>query len=337
MLRRFTECRVLLATDISVDPPATVSAVRVASLVPSTTEMVAAMRLGHRLVARTHECDHPPSIATVPVVTKDLLPPGLEPAEIDAAVARSVRDDHTIYSLDEDALLATEPDVVLTQATCAVCAVNLPTVETAVCTMPNAATVVSFDPQTLDEVISGAETIGAAIGGLRQGLALASHLKNRLEWVRRRIADLTRPRLAAIEWPDPLFAPGHWLPDVIEAAGARNVFGSSGEPSRRTDLAELLSCEPEMVLFAFCGFDLAETIDRAAPLLAAAEWEPLWQRDPIVLAIDGSGYTSRPGPRLVAAVEALAWATHRPHPDLRPGPGVIARWDGTGWADLATD
>ena len=294
------------------------------------------MGLEHRLVARTHECDHPPSVRSVPAVTQDLLPGGLSPAEIDAAVAKSVSDTHTIYALDSDALLAAKPDVVLTQATCAVCAVDVATVETAVCTMPSGAEIVSFDPIGLDDVVDGPQLIGRAVDGLREGLALSSHMRTRLNWVRTRVAGGRRRRVAAIEWPDPLFAPGHWVPDMIDTAGGHSVFGTAGAQSIRSDMETLASSQPEVVVFAFCGYDLETTIEHADALLADSRWDPLRAMSPHLLAIDGSGYVSRPGPRLVDGVEALAWALHKPHPDVRPQPGVMAHAiDGT-WVDAAS-
>ncbi len=307
---------------------------RIASLVPSTTEIVAALGSGADLVARTHECDHPAAVQEIPAVTVDLLPPGLDPAAIDAAVAASVHDQHTIYALDADALTATAPDVILTQATCAVCAVDLATVEAAACTMPNGARVVSFDPKRLDEIVEGMTAIGDAVGAHRQGLALQANLESRLSWLRRRLDGRVMPRVAVVEWPDPLFAPGHWVPDMVEAAGGRSVFGEPGGRSVRAPWSELADRRPDLVVMAFCGYDLATTISLTDTLLDGAEWESAGLGDMPVAAFDGSACFSRPGPRVVDGIEALAWLLHRAHPDLRPPPGTGAVRTATGWTDL---
>jgi iron complex transport system substrate-binding protein len=278
--------------------------VRIASLVPSTTEIAAALGLGGDLVARTHECDHPPEVAGVPAVTRDLLPPGLGPAEIDAAVARSLTDAHTIYALDADALQAARPDVVLAQSTCAVCAVDAASVAAA-CSM-GGARVVSYDPGTLDGILAGIATLAAALGVPAEGERLVSGLRARLDAVAGDADPGHRPRVAAVEWPDPVYAPGHWLPDMIEAAGGRSVFGAAGGPSARSSVAALVAARPDAVVLAFCGYDLPTTERMARELEERPEWEPVRELGVPVMCVDGSAHFSRPGPRVVDGVEHLA-------------------------------
>jgi iron complex transport system substrate-binding protein len=308
---------------------------RIASLVPSTTEIVAALGRGSELVARTHECDHPSSVADVPAVTGDLLPPGLDPAAIDDAVAASVHDAHTIYALDAAALTAARPDVILTQATCAVCAVDLPTVDAVACTMPQGAEVVSFDPTRLGGIVTGMATVGDAVGATRDGLALAAHLSARLDWLRTHLDGRARPRVAVVEWPDPIYAPGHWVPDMVDAAGATSVFGEPGGRSVRATIADLAATRPDIVVMAYCGYDLATTMPLVEELVTTPGWRDSALSGVAIAAFDGSAYFSRPGPRIVDGAEAMAWMWHRPHPDLRPARAVGAVLRDDGWTDLA--
>ncbi|MGH8936101.1 MAG: cobalamin-binding protein [Acidimicrobiia bacterium] len=292
---------------------------RIVSLLPSATEILFAVGAGDQVVGVTHECDFPPEARGLPVVTEDLLPGGLSAVEIDRAVAAGVRDRHTIYRLDEELLRGLEPDVVVTQALCEVCAVPTRLVEQAVCSMPRAARVVSSDPPDLEGIFVSMREIGAVVGAdTEPGLA---PLRVRLAQVRELVEGLPQPRVAVLEWPDPPYAPGHWVPDMVEAAGGRSVLGSSGRPSRRVTWKEVLDSRPEVVVLAFCGFDLAETVRRADEI----EGEP-WRRlteSVEVMAVDGSAYFSRPGPRVVDGVELLAWLLHKPD-DLQPPPGGAA-------------
>lgn len=276
---------------------------RIASLVPSTTEIVAALGLAGDLVARTHECDYPFEVERVPAVTRDLLPPGLTPAEVDAAVLSSVRDHHTIYALDADALHAQQPDIVLTQSTCAVCAVDRATVADA-CSMGDAQ-VLSYDPTTLADVLDGISLVAKALDADDAGHRLVEQLGERLAVVRAGTAGRARPRVAVVEWPDPVYAPGHWVPDMVEAAGGTSVFGEPGGRSVATTVEALCAARPDVVIMAFCGYDLTTNERLTDDLRTRADWAPVFALAGVVV-IDGSAYTSRPGPRVVDGVELLA-------------------------------
>jgi iron complex transport system substrate-binding protein len=278
--------------------------VRIASLVPSTTEIVAALGLADSLVARTHECDHPASIGHAAPVTADLLPPGLTPAEIDVAVARSVTDHHTIYALDAAALLASEPDVILTQSTCAVCAVDRATVDAA-CSM-GSAEVVSYDPVTLAEILEGIGTIADGLDVPSAGERLVEGMRTRLESAGSWVQGGARPRVAVVEWPDPLYAPGHWVPDLVEAAGGASVFGVSGGRSVRSSVDALVATRPDVVVLAFCGYDVATTEGIELELRDRPDWQPVYALGLPVVCVDGSAHFSRPGPRVVDGVEGLS-------------------------------
>lgn len=276
---------------------------RIASLVPSTTEIVAALGLGDQLVARTHECDYPPEVAAAPAVTRDLLPGDLSPAQIDAAVAASTSDAHTIYALDATALRATRPDVVLTQATCAVCAVDSRAVAT--CSLGDAR-VISYDPATLDDILEGIREMASKLDASAAGKRLVDGLRDRLAIVAATRSTGVRPRVAAVEWPDPVYAPGHWLPDMVEAAGGLAVFGTSGERSIRATVGDLCDARPDVVILAFCGYDLATTERMALELSRGKHWRPVYDLGVPVVCVDGSAHFSRPGPRVVDGIEYLA-------------------------------
>lgn len=282
---------------------------RIVSLLPSATEILFAIGAGDRVVGVTHECDHPGSAATLPAVTRDLLPAGLSSVEIDAAVSTGIRDDHTIYALDEDALEAVHPDVVVAQELCDVCAVPLDTVDTALCTIASGARVVAADPHRLVDLADTVRAVGRAVDAAEGAARLATDLDARLERVAAAVAGRERPAVAVVEWPDPPWLPGHWVPDMVEAAGGHNLLGAAGQPSVRATFADLGAVRADVVVAAFCGLDLIET---TAQVDAIAD-RPAWRAfvgEARVVAVDGSALFSRPGPRLVDGVELLAHLLH---------------------------
>ncbi|MFQ5948393.1 MAG: cobalamin-binding protein [Acidimicrobiia bacterium] len=307
---------------------------RIVSLLPSATEVLFALGKGGDVVGRTHECDHPEGVSNIPTVTRDLLPPGLVSAAIDSAVADSIRDQHTIYQLDVEALLALDPDVVITQSVCGVCAVPTALVEDVVCTMPRRARVVSADPHTLEEVLESIIDVGEAVGAPADARRVVEGLRARLQRLASAVEGRPRPTTAVVEWPDPVYTAGHWVPEMVGAAGGRSVLGDGGRPSVPVALERLVEAKPEVVVLAFCGFDLAETLPRFEEVAHSPQWKEITASARTV-AVDGSSYFSRPGPRVVDGVELLAWALHRPHPSLRPPEGRAAELATSGWVDLA--
>lgn len=300
---------------------------RIVSLLPSATEILFAIGVGDDVVGVTHECDHPAAVAGVPAVTRDLLPPGLSAAEIDAAVSAGIRDEHTIYALDEDALGSVRPDVVVAQTLCDVCAVPLQTVDDTLCSLTSNATVVAADPSTLDDLLPAIRVVGRAVDADAGAAALTDRLAARMEAVVAAVAGRPTPAVAVLEWSDPPWLPGHWVPDMVERAGGRGVLGASGQPSQRTTFAELAAVDADVVVAAFCGFDLDQTIAHVEQIADRPEWRALVDGARL-LAVDGSAYFSRPGPRLIDGVELLAWALHGVG---SPPPGSIAEWSGEGW------
>ncbi|MBI4571093.1 MAG: cobalamin-binding protein [Chloroflexi bacterium] len=284
---------------------------RIASLLPSATEIVYALGLGDSLVAVTHECDFPAAARGTPSVTSSLIAEGLPSALIDRAVRESRRDAHTIYALDAERLVALAPDVVLTQSLCDVCAVPRSAVEEAACAMPRAANVVSLDPHTLDGVFESIADAGAALGVPERAERLVAGLRARIDAVRRVVEGRPRPRVLCCEWLDPLYRGGHWVPQQVRLAGGLDGLGREGEYSALVEWDEVASYGPDVVVLMPCGFDAAGAASRAGELTRRPGWERLPAvRSGRVFAVDGSGYFSRPGPRLVDGIELLARILH---------------------------
>lgn len=289
---------------------------RIVSLLPSATEALFALGVGDQVVGVTHECDFPPAARSLPAVTRDLLPPGLSASQIDAAVATGIRDDHTIYALDTERLAALAPDVVITQDLCDVCAVPSSTVEAAACTLPAPARVVAADPHDLSELPGALRAIGAAVGAPAAAEDWVASFDARLAAVAGAVAERARPDVLVLEWPDPPWAPGHWVPSMVAAAGGRCALGTAGKPSARTSWDVIDALDVDVVVTAFCGFDLEQSLAQLSALVGHPAWEALCARAKAWIT-DGSAYFSRPGPRLVDGVELLAGILH---PDVWPAP-----------------
>lgn len=288
--------------------------VRIVSLLPSATEILFAIGAGDEVVGVTFECDHPPGARTRRIVSTSALPEGVRasPAEIDRLVSERMAAGEDLYHLDRDALAGLDADLVVTQDLCAVCAVDVATVHDALEYLACRAQVLTVDPQTLPEVLDSVVTIGAAVGDGARDRAekLRGALSARLEAVRAQVMRNPGARpvpTLVLEWTDPPFAPGHWVPDMVEAAGGRCVLGRSGERSFRTGWQEL-SASPaaaaDVVVCAPCGFGLDESARLAGEIAdRVPAGVPLW-------AVDANASFARPGPRLVDGVEALAGILH---------------------------
>ncbi len=288
-------------------------AVRIVSLVPNATEIVFALGAGDVLVGVSHECDFPPAARRLPQLTGSALAPDLAPAEVDAAVAAQVGSGDSLYTLDEERIAALEPDLILTQELCPVCAVSTAQVDGAVAPLERCPELLSLDPRRLADVLADIERVGRRIGRRRQAELLVAELGERLAGVRARVAHRPRPGVAALEWLDPPFTAGHWVPEMIDAAGGRDLFGEAGGPSVRRGWDELAEAAPDWIVAMPCGFDATG----AASQLEAIAGLPAWRRLPAVAAgrvaaVDANGLFSRPGPRLVDGVERLAELFHPP-------------------------
>ena len=289
---------------------------RIASLVPSATEMLFALSLGESVVGVTHECDWPPAAAALPHLTATVLPPGLSAGEIDAAVKEVVGEGRALYSLDEERLAELEPDLIVTQAVCEVCAVSYEDVVTVAARLPSRPRVLQQDPSTLAEVLDDVVRLGEAAGIGEQARQLREQLDRRLETVRTAVADEPRPRVLALEWLDPPFLGGHWIPEMIEIAGGEDVIGQVGQKSPQVKWEELRGLDPDVIVAMPCGWYLDDS--RAQALAHRERLDALGARQ--LFAVDAASTFSRPGPRLVDGVELLA---HLFHPErVEPPAGI---------------
>ncbi|GAA5116119.1 TroA family protein [Pseudonocardia adelaidensis] len=286
---------------------------RIASLLPAATEIVAALGRAEDLVAVTYECD-PAIRERTPVVVDTALPPGLEPGEIDAVVRDRTARGLPMYELDRAALAAQDPDLILTQDLCRVCALPAGTVADALDAIGCRADVLSLDPRSVEDVLSAIAAVGRRIGA---PAALVGTLRDRLDAVEAAVRGRPRPRVLVLEWVDPPFVGGHWVPELVRRAGGDPVGGVEGGRSVATGWAELAVQAAGVVLVAPCGYGLDSAVAQAA---AVCERFP----DTAVLAIDADSYVVRAGPRLVDGIEAIAWALH-PDAVPPPPPGRITR------------
>ncbi len=284
---------------------------RIVSLVPHATELLFALGLGDDVVGVTHECDHPSLAREREPVTRDRLAPGLSAREIDTAVRESTERGESIYELDEEALHSLEPDLIVTQALCTVCAVSHEDVQAIAARMDRPPAVISLDPTTFGETLDDVRTIARATGSRDAALDLIARTARRVDTVRLAVRDVPRPRVAALEWLDPVFVAGHWTPQLIEMAGGEDVLGFPGEPSAQSTWQAVAAAQPDVVVVMPCGYDAprarAEAGEHAARLRALSAAR--------VVAVNASAYFSRPGPRLVDGLELLA---HILHPERVP-------------------
>ncbi|MEA2362099.1 MAG: iron complex transport system substrate-binding protein [Thermoleophilaceae bacterium] len=285
---------------------------RIASLVPSATEMLFALGLGDRVVAVTHECDYPPAAEQLPHLTRSVIGEGLDAAGIDLAVRERTSRGESLYELDEHLLADLEVELIVTQAVCEVCAVSFDDVRAVAERLPTNPEVIALDPSTLGEVIADVPRLADAAGVPEAGERLVAEAGERLEAVERAVEGAARPRVVALEWMDPIYIGGHWVPQMIELAGGEDALGLPGERSRTAEWGEVEAAAPEVVVSMPCGYYAEQ---------AAAEtvrWRKhLAQVGARVFAVDAAAYFSRPGPRLVDGVELLG---HLLHPELVPAP-----------------
>lgn len=298
---------------------------RIVSLVPHATELLFALGLGDNVVGVTHECDYPEAARKLQKVTADRLPAGLSAAEIDAAVRERTAGGEAIYSLDEDALADLAPDLIVTQELCPVCAVSHDEVVAVAERIESCPRVVSLDPHTLGESMADVRTVAQATGARDAALDLVARQRARIDAVRIAVRNAEhRPRVAAIEWFDPVFAAGHWTPQMIELAGGVDVIGFTGEKSEQVTWEVVAAARPEILLCIPCGYDAPRSLQEAQRFAEQIATVDAGR----VVALDASAYFSRPGPRLVDGLETLA---HALHPDLVPeAPGEVLELDQLG-------
>jgi len=293
---------------------------RIVSLLPSATEIVCALGLRDYLVGVSHECDHPQGVELLPTVTKTLIPPGLGSGQIDRLVRSELQGKQALYSLDLDLLTQLQPDLIVTQALCDVCAVAADEVEEAACRLPGRPEILNLEPMNLADVFTTLRRVGTAAGVEERAIAVVSSLRARVARVATLVAGLPaapRPRVAFLEWLEPPFNGGHWTPELIHIAGGVDCFAGGGKASRTLTWAEVVAAQPDVLFMALCGFAIERALQDVPALTRQPDWADLpCARTGEVWLADGNQYFSRPGPRLVDSLEMLAAALHPEHPEL---------------------
>jgi iron complex transport system substrate-binding protein len=279
---------------------------RIVSLVPHATELLFALGLGEEIVAVTHECDYPKQALERRHVTRDVLPAGLSAGEIDAAVRERTAKGEAIYELDRAALAQLAPDLIVTQELCPVCAVSYEEVAALANELPSCPRVIALDPKTLGETLGDVRTLAEATGCRERGIELVGESAARIDRVKLAVRAQPRVRVAALEWLDPVYAAGHWTPQMIELAGGEDVLALPGERSRVVSWEEVAASRPQVVVVMPCGYDAPRAREEGASF--AAELAALGAER--VVAVNASAYFSRPGPRLIDGLELLGQILH---------------------------
>ena len=278
---------------------------RIVSLLPSATEVLWFLGLGDRVVGVTYECNEPPHAADLPHVTDTIIPAGATPAEIDVIIGRAMANRSELYTLDRDLLMSLDPDLIVSQDLCRVCALPAGNVTEAVASLGCTADVFSYDPMTLDGVIDEIEALGRTAGAPDIGFERVAALRSRLE-TQRVSVPADQPRVLLLEWPDPPYTPGHWIPDQIEAAGGFPLLAHPGGRSSATTWDAVADSGAEVLIVAPCGFDRAAAEAQLADVLAHPELAglPAIQQGRC-FAIDADAFIVRPGPRLLDGIDEL--------------------------------
>jgi len=284
--------------------------VRVVSFLPSATEIVAALGQLDAIVGISHECDYPPDVRSRDVVTSSSIDSVAAPGEIDVQVRDHVATGRALYDVREDRVRALAPDLMVTQVVCDVCAVSEGDVRALATQLSPPPEVVTLGATTLDGIFSDIQRVADALGVTARGEELVERARSRMRVLHERLKAVRapRPRVAVIEWTDPIFAAGHWVPEMIRRAGGVDVLAEPGEHSTTRTLAQVRDASPEVILVAPCGFDLQRAAIDANRLLTTAEW--VWARETQVWALDANSFLSRPGPRVVDGIELLAQVLH---------------------------
>lgn len=285
---------------------------RICSFLPSATEIVCALGLENDLAGVTYECDYPPEVRTKPAVVYTRINPSSEPAEIDRQVNEAVRRGESLYRVDVEKLREIQPDLLITQDLCHVCAASSDDVAAALAVLPSTTRVISLSPHRLADIWNNIASVGEVTGRQAEAATLIETLKQRVQAVRQQVSGIEqRPRVLCLEWLDPPFVAGHWVPEMVEIAGGIDVMGRVGKPGFRTDWNDLLGAAPAVVMVMPCGYDL----QRTATELRKFRFPKDWHRLPAVVngrvfAVSANSYFSRPGPRVATGVELLAGAIH---------------------------
>ena len=286
---------------------------RIVSLIASATEIVCALGFERELVGRSHECDHPAFVSRLPACSSSKVKVGAVSRAIDDQVRTIVSEGLSVYRVNPDLLNRLAPTVIVTQTQCEVCAVSLRDVEEAVCELVTSQpAIVSLEPMSLGDVWEDIRKVASALGDPGRGDDLVTRLKARLQGIRARTEPVrTRPSIACIEWIDPLMSAANWMPELVECAGGRNLFGEPGKHSGYFDFDRLAAADPDVIAILPCGFDIERTCREMPPLATHPGWPELAAvRNGRVFVTDGNQYFNRPGPRVVESAEILAEILH---------------------------
>mgnify|MGYP001355249268 FL=1 len=287
---------------------------RIVSLLPSATELVCGLGLRQQLVGVSHECDYPNSVIGLPVLTSSRIPQGLDSGSIDHLVTEQLKSDQALYDLNIDVLTSVRPDLIVTQALCDVCAVSGNDVARAVGGLPNNPDVINLEPNCLTDVLDTVELLAEAADCVKQGQIYLRELRYRISQVNNKSSVINlsdKPRVALLDWLDPIFDGGHWSPEIIELAGGIACFGNKKEPSQRRSWNDLIQARPDIIFIALCGFNVERSMQDVEDFFSSQEFSVLRnQVGSKIFLVDGNAYFSRPGPRLVDALEIMANAIH---------------------------
>lgn len=299
--------------------------VRVVSLLPSATEILFGIGAGGEVVAVTHECDHPQEALGLPHATASAIDhSGQACAAIDRHISKAIHSGSSLYRLDEDLLQALGADLIVTQELCEVCAVAFRQVQQAVRRLPGEVPVLSLEPTSLEDICATVEAVGAATDHEGEAHRLASRMRDQIAQVERQPPLAEAPRVACIEWTEPLMAGGHWVPEMVKRAGGVDPLGHPGTPSTYITWDDLVAAQPEVLVLMPCGFDLESTLAVASDLTFRPGFDRLpCARSGHVFAVDGSSYYNRPGPRIVAGLQIMAALLRAQPGDALP---AGARW-----------
>jgi len=281
---------------------------RIVSLVPAATEIAFALGSGDGVVAVTHDCDYPEAARALPRVTRSTIPAGTSSRDIDVAVRAAAAEGDSTFHVDASALADARPDILLGQTLCRVCAVTVSQLPSVMDPSPE---ILPLDGDSIAGIFDDIERVGEAIGRAREAASFVASLRERIDRVRERVAGLPHPTVVALEWVDPLFSAGHWVPEQVAAAGGVELIGRANARSKEISLDDVVAADPDYVLILPCGFDAQRAARESRVLIADERWTQLRAvRDGHVLTLDGNAYFSRPGPRVVDGIEQLASALH---------------------------
>ena len=282
---------------------------KIVSLIASSTEMVCALGCKDQLVGRSHECDYPESVATLPVCSQPRFEIQGSSREIDERVKETLNTATSVYEIDAERLRSLKPDVIITQDHCEVCAVSLKDVENAVCTFPDPKpAIVTLLPNNLNDIWTGAQRIATAIGVPERGKEVIRTYQERMRAIQQKVSGVERrPSVACIEWLDPLMPAGNWVPELVELAGGINLFGEAGKHSPWMEWKELKAKDPDIILIMPCGWDIPKAREEMAALIQKPGWKDLKAvKTRKVFLTDGNQFFNRPGPRVVESLEIMA-------------------------------